>query len=1552
MHNPLTSFSGLPKPVMAVSLLASGAGVVTIFFALQSDNPAWKVAAGGLIAIGLIMALYKLVLMMRDKSKSSPFAAMISRGGTGGGRAGGVDPAAKARMDDLRKKFEEGVTAFRSAGKDLYSLPWFLLVGPSGAGKTEALRHSNVGFPPGLQDCLQGTGGTLNMHWWFTNHAVVLDTAGRMFMEEAAEGQSTEWKEFLKLLKQARANCPVNGLLLVISAESLLKDSAEKIEKTAGAIARQLDTIQRTLEVRFPVTVLVTKCDKIVGFREFFETVTDPTLQHQILGWSNPASLDEAFRPDNVESHLSGVRERLMKRRLGLIQNPVHSTDAQGRRIDEVDQLFEFPDNMMRIAPRLRRYLELIFVAGEWSPKPLFLRGIFFTSSMREGQALDVSLAQALGVDVESLPGDSADDREKAYFLRDVFLGKVFKERGLVTRAAHVGKHLARQRAWIVGGSLAAAVVVGGMTLLSIFGYRSSLGPPSEFWASMGPAFERHVDEIGKEGRTPPLSLFSREGDQWVYLGDERPEAALGLPSGMRTKLAVLEATGENTKEIQTPLVAWPVAKITNTTGKDFSDRQVMAHRALVESAALEPLLQAVRERIGKERDWSPAAVSALAQLVRLHTVAATATPAADTDPKNTAEAYGLVDVKVLADYALGTDKSLSIAGDLSRLQTAVKLAYPTNQILVQGATEVDAASRRSLFSGDIDWSWKVVEAASTNLLNAIAAGNLGGQSDLGKIEEICNALDRFEKVEGDPASYAGALSWLTAQGAGADAAGARSFTRLDGYREFAQSYRARAAEVAQAAGEIRRTTIALGKSDAEGIGQALTASGQAMVGQVAQVLGQVRGQLPGELSPTTPEALRAMAQAYSATQAGSRAAEAVKRVEDRVAQTRERLTGFSHLLATNQAPAGTEGAGLRLYEARARMHELASQSLERSETAGQTPERAVVQFVARRAAVASQIESATSAVRRLTVDLVWMPAVDPARARLDQSGRITQGVLGVARGRAEASVFEAALSDPCWAGVEAMGQAVRQAVADRLDEGTLKETDELQPAVPLSAMVGPDGSRRSYDRRFLPEVARDVFAAWESMERELGAGTTGSTIVGREDLAARLRDIRSTGNAYLAEYMRYWEAQGTEAPMPTARSWEEFRDGLNNITGRTVAGPLAAARKRSVDALRLVPESLGGRDAIKGATDAVERAYAGLDDEFDRRMNDDLLRAWKLLGRAPSGDGATAAQAADTLRRSIQMSRLRLDYFQAYVPQGQPGHVKYCNELLLAGLGTIVQASQGPLGQAWATLTQTARAVPLARGPVDMPDLTPEQVKAVIDAAGMMGAQASAPGAPAAGPRERLGERRVDDLISQLMGDGYLRDESAQRWFAGLRGAADFASRDRIIARVDYHPKEIRPVRSRPGAALVSEKYYYIALFVSGERIANRNMTTLAPLIARDAPAQPKGDVQLPARQGGAELRFYAEDPGNRPDRFENADAVIPIAGGSAGIWGPMRGALTDPDARQMTPADGDGMDGSWLVPLTSADGRYYIWVSVRFVEPKPPALQTWPEVTSWPGH
>jgi type VI protein secretion system component VasK len=126
MENPLNTVSDLPKPVQILLLVGSGAGLATVFMAISTNDKAWKIAAAGLIAVGLVMVLFKLVLILWDKRKSGPFSQMIAR--TASGR-GASDPAQKARMDDLRKKFEEGVLAFKAAGKDLYSLPWYMVVG-------------------------------------------------------------------------------------------------------------------------------------------------------------------------------------------------------------------------------------------------------------------------------------------------------------------------------------------------------------------------------------------------------------------------------------------------------------------------------------------------------------------------------------------------------------------------------------------------------------------------------------------------------------------------------------------------------------------------------------------------------------------------------------------------------------------------------------------------------------------------------------------------------------------------------------------------------------------------------------------------------------------------------------------------------------------------------------------------------------------------------------------------------------------------------------------------------------------------------------------------------------------------------------------------------------------------------------------------------------------------------------------------------------------------------------------------------------------------------
>ncbi len=491
----------------------------------------------------------------------------------------------------------------------MYSLPWYLLVGEPGSGKTEAIRHCNVGFPPGLQDQLQGAGGTLNMNWWFTNQAVILDTAGKLMFEEVEPGKTSEWKEFLKLLRAARPNCPVNGMLLVIPADSLIADSSDSIHAKGGRIAEQLDSIQRALGVRFPVFVVITKCDLINGFREFFRELNDPQLQNQILGWSNPDDLDQPFKPERVEEHLKQVSERLRRRRLGQMIDPVHREDPHGgHRIDEVDSMYAFPDALLKLSTRLRMYLEMVFVAGEWSSKPLFLRGIYFTSSMQEGAELDAELADALGLDVKALPEGEGFRRNMAYFLRDLFIAKVFREKGLVTNATNARQQQKRRRAMVMGAAILGTLGMMGATFFAGREHKAYIGDPTSFWKDVSRGFP--------ESGPPPRTLLDAgnfAGDV-KFPDDAKPVMIDGEPA---TVLDVVEETYRRASSADpTPLMFKPAGGIVGNVFEEESDAHAQVLRLLV----IDPVVVQVREELNADvnglRGWGYSETLAFEQML------------------------------------------------------------------------------------------------------------------------------------------------------------------------------------------------------------------------------------------------------------------------------------------------------------------------------------------------------------------------------------------------------------------------------------------------------------------------------------------------------------------------------------------------------------------------------------------------------------------------------------------------------------------------------------------------------------------------------------------------------------------------------------------------------------------------------------------------------------------------------------------------------------------------------------------------------------------------
>ena len=102
--------------------------------------------------------------------------------------------------------------------KFLRDMPWYVIIGPPATGKTTALRQSGLDFPFDLTDDLQGVGGTRNCDWFFTEDAVLIDTAGRYVQQESQpEVDATEWLGFLDLLKKHRGRRALNGVIVALS---------------------------------------------------------------------------------------------------------------------------------------------------------------------------------------------------------------------------------------------------------------------------------------------------------------------------------------------------------------------------------------------------------------------------------------------------------------------------------------------------------------------------------------------------------------------------------------------------------------------------------------------------------------------------------------------------------------------------------------------------------------------------------------------------------------------------------------------------------------------------------------------------------------------------------------------------------------------------------------------------------------------------------------------------------------------------------------------------------------------------------------------------------------------------------------------------------------------------------------------------------------------------------------------------------------------------------------------------------------------------------------
>lgn len=393
-----------------------------------------------IIAIAVVLAAwiaYLVISTIRARRRDDKLVEGIERDAASEAAA-----SQQAEVGEIHARLKEALALLRRITRKrfgyIYELPWYVIFGAPGSGKTTALTNSGLKFPLGDAlgtNAVQGIGGTRNCNWWFTDQAILIDTAGRYTTQDDLNGAAKAgWEGFLGLLRKYRRSQPINGALVTLSIGDLIHRDPEEQHEEMRAIRQRLSELDEFLQARIPVYVVLTKADLLTGFVEFFDGF-NKSDREQV--WGTTFGIDESYKSDNLPDRLMEefalLQERVDAMLLERLQQEPNA-ELRGR-------IFRFPAELAALKERLHGALGELCASSKLVEAPL-LRGVYFASGTQVNEAAAAAI--------------TAPRVRRSYFLTRLFTDVIFDEASLVSR----DRRLSRRQTFVRRAAYAAALIL------------------------------------------------------------------------------------------------------------------------------------------------------------------------------------------------------------------------------------------------------------------------------------------------------------------------------------------------------------------------------------------------------------------------------------------------------------------------------------------------------------------------------------------------------------------------------------------------------------------------------------------------------------------------------------------------------------------------------------------------------------------------------------------------------------------------------------------------------------------------------------------------------------------------------------------------------------------------------------------------------------------------------------------------------------------------------------------------------------------------------------
>lgn len=374
------------------------------------------------------------------------------------------------------------------------SLPWYLVIGPEGSGKT-----SWVAQLPTQGAAFKKTDAEVN--FWITHTAVWFDTPGSwMASKGLSDSDQQTWHQLLQGLRNLRNGRPVvNGVVLCLDIDYLLRESLEERKRLAESIRERLIDTQEKWGVTANVYVALTGLDKVPGSSSLLSQMDAQQLSRG-LGFVLPlAGVDSAIVGESWRQAFLEMETRVHAQ---VLYNAAHDTLQNG------GKQLPFVEALARLRTPLFDFLQIALTGPDRQPHAE-LRGVWLGS---------------MNVDTNHLYGDDGlEDRVNAGNLSALW-GPVQQQILLEQyNSGGVRPAVGRQR---VFENLRNSMLVGASALIFIWlawGY----------WAELN-----HLEDVSAQF-TEGKRLAAMQSGQ----GNDVVAPLLDVASQMRYALAQLEGT-------------------------------------------------------------------------------------------------------------------------------------------------------------------------------------------------------------------------------------------------------------------------------------------------------------------------------------------------------------------------------------------------------------------------------------------------------------------------------------------------------------------------------------------------------------------------------------------------------------------------------------------------------------------------------------------------------------------------------------------------------------------------------------------------------------------------------------------------------------------------------------------------------------------------------------------------------------------------------------------------------------------------------------------------